>query len=197
MTTYSETELDNAARYRDTLEERGAAATQSKSTTLAIVTIVGGEKVTMVTQCKPRERGDWLDHLGRDTAEDIDARWGMAWVDAQGTIQHAGTDLMFAIEAIGMVQNQEFSDDGLTAVNEPDGDTPFAIVGENDEGTVREIVPVKPDERELAMELYGFDTSSTYPWAIAWQPKQAAGIMTTGNDVGSACRAVLDLVHAN
>ena len=196
MTTYSETDLDRAARFRDQLEESGAAASPSKSTTLAIVTVVDGEKVTMVTQCKPRERGDWLDQLGRETAEDIDARWGMAWVDSQGSIQHAGPDLVFAIEAIAQIQTQQFSSDGLTALGETnDEETEFAIVGENDEGIVRERVPVRPGERALALELYGFDTTGSDPWAIAWQP-DGAPIMTTGNHIGSACRAVLDLVRS-
>jgi hypothetical protein len=169
--THTGTDLPLA--YREGLELRGIAAATG-ITAYAIITVINGETVELVTQCKAGARKDWRDLLGLNLAEDIDAQWAMAWVNADGSIETAGPNLVFAKRAAENLRRYRFSEKDFRVMieNTDKHDAPFAFFGETWEGNrevgVYEDADLRPRERALIGELYGVE--ATDPWGMAWQP---------------------------
>jgi hypothetical protein len=206
---------DPALAIRDIVEARAIATEleiRQTVTAYAIVTRIHGEQVTLVTRCKIGERATWREllglHLSHGAVEDLDANWGMAWVEPDGSMRMAGPNLEFARQAQDKLTAYAFRDGDTSLPMENTNtkhDAPFAFFGENDvEGSVCVDVEVLPSERKDIGELFGINP--TDPWGMAWQPVTVttAGdgttefevhhvILATGTTVEKAYQAFAEL----
>lgn len=198
--------LDVPTETRSRFEEQAIAAAIGAST-YAIVTIIGGETVELLTLCTASERKNWRDLLGLNLAEDIDAQWGMAWVNPDGSVQFAGPNLVFAKRASEIVRRYHFDTNlRLNVENDTAHRTPFSFYGEDEHGTIVEDREVLMHERPGVLELHGFDLGSN-PWGMAWQPYTLphanpgekpepefhSVLAVVGNDTVAAYEAFMDL----
>ncbi|HKX73685.1 MAG TPA: hypothetical protein VJM32_06705 [Candidatus Saccharimonadales bacterium] len=165
--------VDIPQSFQTNMEAQGIKAA-SQITAYSIITEINGEMVELVTQCRAGARKDWRDLLGLNLTEDIDAQWAMAWVNADGSIETAGPNLVLAKRAAANLRKYHFSGDALrvSVENTNDHDAPFAFFGETLEGdrdvAVYEGTDLRPYERAFVGELYGVEP--TAPWGMAWQP---------------------------
>lgn len=209
---------DPAIATRDFAEATGIAwelemrrTMQDTVTAYALVTVVNGEEVTLVTRCKGSDRATWrqllANQLSNGADQDLDANWGMAWINPDGSMRMVGPNLEFARKAQEKLGTYAFND-GDTSLPMERGNTkhhaPFAFFGKNEmDQPIHVDDEVIPGERKHIGELMGAQTTD---WGMAWQPVTVTTdvhgntefevhpvILATGTNVERAYKAFADL----
>src|SRR5688572_5121665 len=110
MTQETVNRTSGTSRHADPLDRAAEVAHQMETQALdaallahrqrrqlhAIVVKRSGRLTKLLTRCGAAGRQSWVDgYFGLDPAvcEDLDALWGVAWFDADGTVHTAGNDL--------------------------------------------------------------------------------------------------------
>lgn len=205
---------DPAIAIRDITEAQAIArelAARETVTAYAIVAKIKGEVVTLVTRCKASERPTWREllglHLHHEAVEDLDANWGMAWVNPDGSMRMAGPNLEFARQAQEKLGTYALKGSDTSLPMEDSNtqhDTPFAFFGKDERNRPIHVEDeILPGERETIGELMGAQTTD---WGMAWQPVTVTTdvhgntefevhpvILATGTNVERAYRAFADL----